>query len=449
MNKSILIVDDEHSICEALTFALVGAYSVTCCEEPSQALDLLRETSFDVILLDLRLGKCSGMDILKEIKGAGLNSAVIMMTAFGSERASVEAMRLGAFDYLTKPLDLDELKLVIAKALEFMRISEQVDFLADELKEKNAGIGMVAEDPKSEQIVSLIKRICDVDTTCLITGESGTGKEVVARKIHESGKRKDQRFVVINCAAIPENLLESELFGYKKGAFTGATADRKGKITLADKGTLFLDEVGDMPLLLQAKILRVLQEKAVLPVGGQQETGVDVRVIAATNQDLRKMIAKGTFREDLYYRLSVIELRLPPLRERRDDILPLCRFFIEKYNAEMKRSVKGLSAQAQRAMLEYDYPGNVRQLANIIERAMIMTSGDEISVLALSEAVVRHRSDDEYLMQLLHGRTLKSVERLMVAGALKACRDKEAAARMLGISERTIWNKMKEYRIVL
>lgn len=449
MNASILIVDDEHSICEALTFALRSTYSVTCCEDPQQVLSLLRKESFDVILLDLRLGAYSGMDILREIKSAGLNSAVVMMTAFGNERSSVEAMRLGAFDYLTKPLDLDELKIVLAKALEFMHISEQVDFLENALKEKNAGVKMVVEDPKTEQIMKMMERICDVDSTVLITGESGTGKEVVARKIHESGKRKDQRFVVINCAAIPENLLESELFGYKKGAFTGANADRKGKITLAEKGTLFLDEIGDMPLSLQAKILRVIQEKVVLPVGGQQETSVDVRLIAATNQDLQKKIAEGTFREDLYYRLNVIELRLPSLRERKGDILPLCSFFIEKYNAEMKKSVKGLSAQAQKVLLDYDYPGNVRQLENIIERAMILTNGDEIGVLALAEEVTRQTrpEKDEYLMQLLNGKTLKDVEKLMITGALKTNKDKAEAAQMLGISERTIWNKIKEYQI--
>jgi len=447
MSARILIVDDEHSICEALTFALGGIYSVTCCEDSTQVLDLLRNVGFDVILLDLRLGAYSGMDILKEIKGAGLNSPVVMMTAYGNERASVEAMRFGAFDYLTKPLDLDELKIVIAKALEFMHISEQVSFLADELKEKNASVKMVAEDPKTKQIMSMIERISNVDSTVLITGESGTGKEVVARKIHESGKRNGQRFVVINCAAIPENLLESELFGYKKGAFTGASSDRKGKFALADKGTLFLDEIGDMSLALQAKILRVLQEKAVLPIGGQQEISADVRVIAATNRDLPQMIAEGTFREDLYYRLNVIGMRIPPLRERKTDIPPLCKFFIEKYNAEMKKCVKGLSAQAERKLMDYDYPGNIRQLANIIERAMIMTSGEEIGVLALSEEVTHQECNDEYLMQLLSRKTLKEVERLMIIGALQMNRDKEAAAQMLGISERTIWNKIKEYQI--
>lgn len=447
MNEKILIIDDEKSICEALTFALGNAYSVTCCTDAAESLTLLRKEVFDVILLDLRLGTYSGMDVLREIKSAGLKSSVIMMTAYGNERASVDAMRLGAFDYLTKPLDLDELRIVIEKALEYMHISEQVNYLSDELNGKNAGIKMVGEDPKTEELFKMIDRICDVDSTVLITGESGTGKEVVARKIHESGKRSDQRFVVINCAAISENRLESELFGYKKGSFIGADSDQKGKFVLADKGTIFLDEIGDMPLHLQAKILRVLQEKVVLPIGSQTEIEVDVRVIAATNRNLQELIREGKFREDLYYRLNVIRLQLPPLRERRADILPLCRFFIEKYNVEMKKNVKGLSSQAEKSLLNYDYPGNVRQLANIIERAMILTSGEEIGVLSLSEEVAQQHNDDDRLSQLLQGRSIKEVERMMILSALQNSKDKQSAARTLGISERTIWNKIKEYQI--
>ena len=447
MNEKILIVDDERAICEALSFALCHSFSVTCCTDGNECLNILRKEEFDVILLDLRLGTYSGMDILKEIKNANIKSAIIMMTAFGSERASVEAMRLGAFDYLTKPLDIDELKVVIAKALDYEKITDQVNFLTDELKGKNGQIKIVGEDQKTEQIKKMIDRICDVDSTVLITGESGTGKEVVARKIHESGNRQDQRFVVINCAAIPEHLLESELFGHKKGSFTGAYSDQKGKIVVADKGTIFLDEVGDMPLQLQAKILRVLQERVVLPVGSQQEISVDVRVIAATNRDLQVLIQEGKFREDLFYRLNVIGLHLPPLRERRGDILPLCRHFIEKYNAEMKKNIVGLSEQAQKVLLEYSYPGNVRQLENIIERAMIMANGDTIGILALPEEVTQQYESDNRLEKLLNGKTIKEVECMMIAFALQTYGDKRAAAHALGISERTIWNKIKEYNL--
>lgn len=447
MKKKILIVDDEQSICEALSFALGQTYSVTCCTDAMESMNLLRKEDFDVVLLDLRLGTYSGMDLLKEMKSADLDSQIIMMTAYGNERASVEAMRIGAFDYLTKPLDLDELRVIIAKAIEYRHISEQVNYLTNELKGKNSGIEIVGRDPKTVQIMKMVDRICNVDSTVLITGESGTGKEVVARKIHESGNRKNQRFIVINCAAIPENLLESELFGHKKGSFTGADSDQKGKFVMADKGTIFLDEIGDMTLQLQAKILRVLQEKLVLPVGDCREIHVDVRVIAATNRDLQKLIQEGKFREDLYYRLNVVRINLPPLRERKEDILPLCKYFIEKYNNEMKKNVKGLSKQAEKALLSYDYPGNIRQLENIIESAMIMTNGENISFLSLSEDMTRCCADDDRLMSLLRGKTIKEVECMMIIAALQSHKEKRAAAQALGISERTIWNKIREYRI--
>lgn len=452
MRSKVLIIDDEKSICEVLGFALKTKYIVDYAVDPYEGMAKLRDNDFDVVLLDLRLGSVSGLDILKEVRSVSLRSAVIMMTAYGSEQVSVEAMKLGAFSYLTKPLDMEALKVLVAKAVEHVKMADEISYLSEELKGKNSEEIIVGQNPKMRKVFSLVDRVKNVDSNVLITGESGTGKELIARRIHEKGLRKNNRFVTVNCAAIPENLLESEFFGYKKGSFTGATTDRKGKFALADKGTLFLDEIGEMPVYLQAKLLRVLQEKAIVPVGGWEEQKVDVRIVAATNRDLKQMVKDGTFREDLYYRLNVMEIHIPPLRERREDIPAFCDYFIKKFNREQKKSVKGLSESAKKLLMEYDYPGNIRQLANIVERAMIITTGEYISPLALildtraNVSAEEPKDVEESLLDLLEGKSLKEIECLAIEAALRASGGKKAiAARSLGISERGLWYKIKEY----
>lgn len=450
MKSTILILDDEQSICEALYFALRTDYTVEFCTSPEDGLRLLRAKSFDAVLLDIRLGTHNGLEILRAIRNVQLDTAVIIMTAYGSEKTSIEAMKSGAFAYLLKPLNIDELKLTISKALDFHRMSDDVRFLSDELRTHRTDHQIIGESRAMRQVYRLIDIFKDVDSTVLITGESGTGKELAARAIHDRGRRKNARFVAVNCAAIPEGLLESELFGHKRGAFTGAVSDQKGKFLLADHGTIFLDEIGDMPLSLQAKILRVLQEKEVLPIGETRSQQVDVRVIAATNRDLQKMVAAGSFREDLYYRLNVSPIHMPPLRERREDILPLCSYFIRRYNAEQKKSITGISESAKRKLVSYYYPGNVRQLANMIERATILTVGSVISDLALPEELdqASGATETDRLIDLLSGMTLKEAEQLCIRAALRQCGGRKAdAARVLGISERGLWYKLKEYGI--
>ena len=447
MKPTVFILDDEQSICEALYFSLQADYAVEYSTNPEQGLRLLRNKSYDVLLLDMRLGTYNGIDILQSVRGVNLDTAVILMTAYGSENAAVEAMKKGAFDFLNKPLDIEKLRLTIERALDYRRLSDDVRFLSDELQERGPSHQMVGSSKSMQHVFRLIDMYKDVDSSVLITGESGTGKELVARSIHSRGKRRNERFVAVNCAAVPDNLLESEFFGHKKGAFTSAVSDQKGKFLMADKGTLFLDEIGDMPLSLQAKILRVLQEKEIVPVGDTKTIPVDVRVIAATNRDLREMVANGTFREDLFYRLNVVSLHMPPLRDRQEDILPLCEHFIRLYNTEQKKNIRGISDSAMQKLLRYQYPGNVRQLANIIEHATILTVGDVIGDLALPEELdAAPVSPDDMLINLLAGKTMEEVERLAITAALRLSGGKKPeAAAQLGISERSLYYKIKEY----
>ena len=360
-------------------------------------------------------------------------------------------MKAGAFTYLTKPLDLEELKIVIKQALEFRQLSERVSYLSDELESSRHFDRIIGESDSMQRVYELIDTLKDIDSNVLITGESGTGKELVAKAIHEGGKRRDERFIVVNCAAIPDNLLESEFFGYRKGAFTGADADRKGKFELADRGTIFLDEIGDMPLALQAKILRVLQDKEFTPVGAAEPRKVDVRVIAATNRDLRTLIEEKQFREDLYYRLNVMSIEIPPLRERREDILLLCEHFIQQNSFEMRKSITGMTSEAEDLLMHYPYPGNVRQLANILEYACIVCKGGQIGTQDLPAEVRREFSEGEtsssgMLETYLSSHSLKDIEKLAIQQTLKkngGRRDK--TAEDLGISKRGLLNKINEY----
>ncbi|MDC7127338.1 MAG: sigma-54 dependent transcriptional regulator [Spirochaetales bacterium] len=451
--KSILIIDDEIGICQSLSFGLQFDYDVSFTTDPDEGLDIIKEKGADIVLLDLRIGRINGLEVLAKIKTVSPETIVIILTAYSSDETTTEAMKLGAYTYLSKAVSIDDLMIFLEQALEFRSLNEKVSSLTDELKSLSSRFEMIGESESMQKIFQLIEKLKDVDTRVMVTGESGTGKELVARAIHFSGKRKDKHFVAVNCAAIPEYLLESELFGHKSGAFTGATENKLGKFALADGGTLFLDEIGEMPVSIQSKILRVIQEKEFSPVGSNVVEKVDVRIIAATNRNLRKMVTNGDFREDLFYRLNVVEVRTPPLRERKSDLHLFCQYYVKKFNEEQKKQIVGFSPSAWQLLLNYDYPGNVRQLGNIIEHAMILSSTEVIEIEALPyelrddvEVKAGTLETEKIVDNYLGAHTLEEIEEKAIKAALKKYDNKkQAAANHLGISERTLWNKLKKY----
>lgn len=450
----ILIIDDEEAICASLTLALKGSYDVSAVTNANKGLKLIKEKSFKLVLLDLIIGEDEGLEVLSKIKSIDSSTSVIMMTAYGSIRSSVEAIKKGAFTYLSKPLDIEELCIYIEQALKFRDLSEKVNYLSHELKSRYSYGEMIGKSPSMENVYKIIDKVKDVDVNVLISGESGTGKELVARAIHFSGNRRDEKFVEVNCAAIPEGLLEDEFFGHRKGSFTGAVGHRKGKFEDADKGTLFLDEIGDMPLSLQSKLLRVLQNKSISPIGSNETTKIDIRVIAATNRNLLDMVEKGTFRQDLYYRLNVIDIKLPPLKERREDILLLCNHLISRHNKEHGRNIKGFTKDAEKLLLSYDYPGNVRELENALEYAAVLSNGSIIDHCDLPASMRLKQkksssSPSSSLDDCLSGLTLKEIEKLAIQAALNQNSGKQRiTAQQLGISERGLRNKIQEYGLL-
>lgn len=459
MKHSVLIIDDEKAICASLSLVLDQEYHVASATDGAQGLALLREGSFQLVLLDLKVGDMDGVEILREIKKIDSSIAVIIMTAYGSIRSSVDAMKSGAFTYLSKPLDVEELMVFIRQALEFRHLNERVLQLNKELQSRYSYGEMVGESPAMQKVYQRLEKIRDVNVNVLVTGESGTGKELVARAIHYQGKRQNEAFIAVNCAAIPEGLLEEEFFGHKKGAFTGAIQDQKGKLELADGGTLFLDEVGDMPLSLQGKLLRVLEQREFTPIGGARTIKIDIQVIAATNRNLQSMVKEGTFRQDLYYRLNIVEIHIPPLRERTMDIPLLIRHFLRKYSQEMNRPIPSLSPEAKELLLSYRFPGNVHELANALELAMILSSGTiraEDLPHQIQETLTEHSGLEELqlspasvpLEERLASLSLAEVEKLAIEAAMKRFGGKQKpTAESLGISERGLRNKIKEYGI--
>lgn len=457
--KKILIIDDEKYICSSLTYALEDKYKIKATTEPRKGIEIIKTSQIDLVLLDLKIGEVDGLEVLGEIKKINEKIIVIIMTAYGSIISSVDAMKKGAHTYLTKPLNLEELYITIEQALNFKELNEKVEYLSEELQSRYEYKGIIGKSKSMREIFSLIERLKDVDTGVLISGESGTGKELVARAIHFSGKRKNNNFVEVNCAAIPEGLLEEEFFGHKKGTFTNAIADKIGKFQYADGGTIFLDEIGDMSLSLQSKLLRVLQDKKFIPLGSNEIISTDVRIISATNKDLKKMVEEGMFRRDLYFRLNILEVRISPLRERKDDLPLLFEHFIKIYNKEMDKNVLGLTVQAKRFLLDYNYPGNVRELSNIIERGVILTTDDKIDDNSLPFNVLEGNGkgnkygdnftlDDIEQLDNLLGLTLKDAERILIRKCLNKNKGhKKNTAEMLGISERGLRNKIKEYEL--
>ncbi len=448
--KKMLIIDDEAAICSSLRFALEDTYDVHTTTSAAEGVKRAKEMTFDLCLLDLKLGQVSGLDVLQTLKTIQPQLVIIMMTAYGTISSAVEAVKLGAYSYLTKPLQMDELFTLLEQASDFLDLNRPIDALQQQLDETQGCYGLIGKSPLMRNVYQMITKVKDIDTTVLITGESGTGKELVARAIHFAGRRNHHPFEVINCAAIPANLLESELFGYERGAFTGAFSKKRGSFERAQHGTIFLDEIGELPLTLQAKLLRAIQQREILPLGSDQTIQLDVRVIAATNKDLKHAVEKGRFREDLYFRLSVIEIELPPLRERRQDLELLCQHFIHRFNQSLGKSIKGLSADAYQRLSQYDYPGNVRELANIIESAMVMCDGDYIRLQDLPAKVAQPsplplsitRTD----LSPLVGMPLKEMEKQLIMATLEANHGhRQRTAEMLGISERGLRNKLKQY----
>ncbi|GBD96570.1 MAG TPA: sigma-54-dependent Fis family transcriptional regulator [Nitrospirae bacterium] len=379
-SEKILVVDDDSNLLEVIRMRLESAnYKVVTALKEEDAMTGVREQSFDLSIVDLQLAQMNGMSLMEDIHRISPDIPVIILTAYGSIESAVEAMQRGAYSYLTKPFDPRELLFQIGNALENRRLASEVKRLKGLLGEKYDFVNIVAKSEKMQGILAQVSLIAGTDSTVYIHGESGTGKELIARAIHLGSERKDKPFVAINCAALPETLLESELFGYEKGAFTGAVRSTAGLFTQADKGTIFLDEIANMALSIQAKMLRVLQERQFYPVGGKKPVEVSVRVIVATNKDLEKEVKEGRFREDLFYRIHVIPVKLPPLREKKEDIPPLVEYFIKKFNREMKKKVKGLAPRAMQRLMLHDWPGNVRELENIIEFAMAMTRKEIIT----------------------------------------------------------------------
>lgn len=450
---SILIVDDEKLQRESLAgFLKKSGYQTYTASHVDQAVSIVSEKRIEIIFTDFMMGKKSGFDLLREVRQLNPEIKVIMMTAFGTIQDAVAAMKAGAFDYLTKPIDLDEVELLIQRALELRHLTRENKELRERLREKHKLSNIITNSSLMAETLSLAARAADSRASVLIQGESGTGKELIARAIHQTSPRAEKPMVTINCAAIPENLLESELFGHEKGAFTGAVQQKSGRVEEADGGTLFLDEAGDIPPSVQVKLLRFLQFGEFQRVGGNTIRKVDVRFISATNRDLPAMIKENTFREDFYYRLNVINIPVPPLRRRKEDIPLLIDFFIQKYAGENQKAVRRLTSNALDVLMKYDFPGNVRELENIIERSVVLSREELITKadlpLTISSAA-NGVSDGQAPIDFYTGnlnQRVASFERDLIERALRENNfNQSRAAEALGLSERNLRYKLQKY----
>ena len=441
----ILIVDDELPQLELIGgFLKKQGFDVVEAEGGERGLQMFRKESFDLVLTDQKMPKMSGLELLKAIRALNPEAAVIVMTAYGSIETAVSAIKEGASDYLTKPLNLDELLHRIETVKERNRLLTENRDLREALQERSRIEGIIGESGHMQEVLSLVRRVAPSEATVLIRGESGTGKELIAQAIHYASPRASRPLVRLNCAALPETLLESELFGHEKGAFTGAYATRKGRFEVANSGSLFLDEIGDLPLHLQAKLLRVLQEKEFERVGSSHPITVDVRILAATHRDLEKLIQEGQFREDLYYRLNVVTVVLPPLRERRQDIPPLLDHLVKKFAEKNGKTINGFTQEARDALLRYDYPGNVRELENIVERATVITRDEVIGRSDLPLTVQASETVDDRGTNMTA--VVEGLERKMIKEALAQSDGVQTrAAEKLGMTERALRYKLKKY----
>ncbi len=445
---TVLIIDDEPLQREILmTILSEEGYNVYSVSSLTEAKKIINEVSPEIILTDLKLGNENGIEILNYISDKAFPPAVIVITAFGTISSAVEAIKKGAFDYLTKPIDREVLILTLKKAEERINLVKENLRLREELYGQFKIEGIIGKSKKMLQVIEIVKKVTPTSATVLIYGESGTGKELIAKAIHYNSPRKDKPFIAINCAAIPENLMESELFGYEPGAFTGANTRKIGLIEAAHGGTLFLDEIAELSLNLQSKLLRVLQDKEVRRIGGKDTIKVDLRIIAATNKDLSEEVEKGKFREDLYYRLKVITVQIPPLRERKEDIPELVRFFIEKYSKEFGKRVLGIDEKALQALFNYHWPGNIRQLETVIERAIIICEGENITLKDIQDELKITYPKNVLNIDIPdEGLNYEELEKEILKKALiKSNFVIAKAARLLGMSYKTFWYRLEKF----
>ncbi len=452
MHLKVLVVDDEKPFCDMLAALLrKEAYDVEVARSAPEALQRLEETSFDIVLCDIQMPKMDGLAFLDEARERGVLRTTIMMSAYGDIDTAIEAMKRGAYDYISKPFNRDEIVLTLRKAQEREQLRKENLALKQRNQSKYAFGRMIARSKPMMELFRVVQKVAPYKTTVLITGESGTGKELMARAIHDTSPRRSRRFVAVNCGAIPEQLLESELFGHVKGAFTDAHADKRGLFEEANGGTLFLDEIGELPTLLQVKLLRALQEEEVRRVGTNRPIKVDVRVIAATARDLHQEVKHGRFREDLFYRLNVLPIRIPPLRERQEDIPLLIDHFITETNRRLGTTVRGFTQEAMKALMEYHWPGNIRELENTVERAIVLADGDVITVDILPETILEGRDPVRRTLRsddLSVKRAQRIIEEELIRRALRRTGgNRTAAAKLLELSHRALLYKIKDYGI--
>lgn len=446
MKEKVLVVDDDREMCSLLQEILTSEeFSVTAIQDSLEAAKRIAREDFDLLITDLKMKGLKGLDLMEESKKIAPLMPVIIITAFGTVESAIQAMKRGAYDYITKPFQTDELLLTVKKALENRFLKKEVTRLKREVESRYHFHQLIGKSPAMQRIYDLVEKISDTSSNVLVTGESGTGKELVAKAIHYNGVRKEGPFIAVNCAAIPETLLESELFGYKKGAFTDAKTDKKGLISEAHTGALFLDEVTEMALTLQAKLLRVIEERTVRPLGDTQSHSVDIRVISTSNRDIQSLIQQGRFREDLYYRLKVIDIELPPLRERREDIPLLVQHFIHKFNAEMNKRTSGVSEPALRVVMNHSWPGNVRELENVIQRAVTLSQQETILPEDLPSSMLEPREENLIEKSLKENLTLDQLEKEYIRRTLiQTGGNKSRAAEILGLDRKTLYRKIQE-----
>ena len=457
MKQRILVADDEESIREFLDIMLrKEGYEVSLAEDGEKAIEILKKKAFDLVISDLQMPKVTGIELLKHVKEQSPDIVFMLITAFGTTETAVEAMKMGAYDYILKPFKIDEVRINIANALKSKKLEGENRVLKKELGKENQIHNLVGNSEQMHRVFDMINRVSNTPTTVMITGESGTGKEMIAKAIHFNGVMKERPFIPVNCGAIPETLMESEMFGHKKGSFTGAVVDKEGLFEAADGGTIFLDEVGELPLSIQVKLLRVIQERVIRRVGAVDDTHVDVRIIAATNRDLSVMVKEKTFREDLFYRLNVINIHAPALRDRVDDIPVLANFFLKKYNERLNKAISGISAEALAMLRKYNYPGNVRELENIIERTVALEAGATILPESLPPFVNTpsgRKMASSHEIQITEDgvdldKIIGQIEKELLVKAIHAANGvKKRAAKLLGITFRSMRYRVEKHRL--
>ena len=451
IDYNILVIDDEAAQRDVLTgYLKKKGYQIFAASSGKEGIEITKNEPVDIILSDFKMPDLNGIEVLEQVKKMNPEISFVIVTAYGTVENAVKAMRLGAFDYISKPVDLDELDLMIERIIEHKNLKSENQLLKTQLQEKYKISSLVSQSQKMEEVINVAARVAESKATVLITGENGTGKEVLAKAIHYMSSRKEKPFIAVNVPALTETLLESELFGHDKGAFTGADKMKKGRFEIANGGTLFLDEVGDIPQSIQVKLLRVLQEHQFERVGGTEKIEVDVRIIAATNKELEQKIKDGTFREDLYYRLNVVSIKIPPLRERKEDILPMIESFIEKYRKENNKEKLEVSKEVVDTLMKYNYPGNVRELENIIERAVVLTRSKVITLNDIPMNIKGFK-EEKSIGSLDEGTLTEQVEALekqLIFDALQQSGGNQTkAGKLLGLTERNLRYKLKKYNI--